>query len=138
MAVLDAERDPALRMCAAYRPFLSKPNHLELSAILGRGFLTDEEIFARAQRSCNSAAHATSWVSMAAKGAILLDESRGFLAPPRGTVKNRSAWDSMVAGFLAGWLEKRDYAHALKMGAATGSATAFRRPGHQKRGRSNL
>ena len=35
------------------------------------------------------------------------------------------AGDSMVAGFLAGWLEKGDYAHALKVGAAAGSATAF-------------
>lgn len=31
----------------------------------------------------------------------------------------------MVAGFLAGWLERKDYAHAFYMGLAAGSASAF-------------
>lgn len=31
----------------------------------------------------------------------------------------------MVAGFLAGWLEKKDYGHAFKMGVSAGSASAF-------------
>ena len=31
----------------------------------------------------------------------------------------------MVAGFLAGWLRTGSYAQALRMGTATGSATAF-------------
>ena len=31
----------------------------------------------------------------------------------------------MVAGFLTGYLESKDYGMALKMGTATGSATAF-------------
>ena len=35
------------------------------------------------------------------------------------------AGDSMVAGFLAGWLETGDYAYAQRLGAAAGSATAF-------------
>ena len=124
--VVDAERD-LLCNVLAYRPFLIKPNHLELSAILGRELRTDEEIRQGAavlqQRGARNVL-----VSMAAKGAILLDESGSFhkISAPEGTVKNSvGAGDSMVAGFLAGWLEKSDYAHALKMGAATGSATAF-------------
>ena len=44
----------------------------------------------------------------------------------RGTVKNSvGAGDSMVAGFLAGFLQNGDYEHALKLGTAAGGATAF-------------
>ena len=35
------------------------------------------------------------------------------------------AGDSMVAGFLAGWEERNDYAHAFRMAVAAGSASAF-------------
>ena len=35
------------------------------------------------------------------------------------------AGDSMVAGFLAGWLEQHSYEHAFRMGVAAGSASAF-------------
>ena len=31
----------------------------------------------------------------------------------------------MVAGFMAGWLEKHDYEHAFCMGVSAGSASAF-------------
>ena len=48
------------------------------------------------------------------------------IAAPRGAVCNSvGAGDSMVAGFLAGWLNTGDYAQALRLGAAAGSATAF-------------
>ena len=33
--------------------------------------------------------------------------------------------DSMVAGFMAGWMEKREYGHAFRLGVAAGSASAF-------------
>ena len=67
-------------------------------------------------------------VSMAGDGALLLDEhgQTHRIGCPRGKVKNSvGAGDSMVAGFLAGWLETGDYSYALKLGTATGSATAF-------------
>ncbi|MGL4374161.1 MAG: PfkB family carbohydrate kinase, partial [Turicibacter sp.] len=35
------------------------------------------------------------------------------------------AGDSMVAGFIAGYLKNKDFKEALKLGAASGSATAF-------------
>ena len=40
-------------------------------------------------------------------------------------MRSVGAGDSMVAGFLAGYLEKGDYQHALRMGTASGSASAF-------------
>jgi 1-phosphofructokinase len=67
-------------------------------------------------------------ISRAGDGALLLDENGGILRckAPRGTVVNSvGAGDSMVAGFLTGWLETGDYGTALRMGIAAGSATAF-------------
>ena len=44
----------------------------------------------------------------------------------RGRLVNAvGAGDSMVAGFLAGWLEQHSYEHAFRMGVAAGSASAF-------------
>ena len=45
---------------------------------------------------------------------------------PKGEVKNSvGAGDSMVAGFIGGYLKNNDYTEALKLGATCGSATAF-------------
>ena len=67
-------------------------------------------------------------VSMASEGAVLLtSEGEILMLPaPSGTVVNSvGAGDSMVAGFLAGWLQTGDYDYALRLGVAAGSATAF-------------
>ena len=67
-------------------------------------------------------------VSMAGEGAVLAAANgKVYLAPaPKGTLVNGvGAGDSMVAGFLAGWLKEKDYRYAFHMGIATGSASAF-------------
>ena len=67
-------------------------------------------------------------VSMAGEGAVFVgsDGSVFTSEAPHGVVKNSvGAGDSMVAGFLAGYLAKGDYAEAFKMGLCTGSASAF-------------
>ena len=124
--VVDATRD---LLCSAlpYRPFLIKPNNLELGEIFGRTLTGDGEI-----RDCAARLQARGarnvLVSMAGDGSLLLDEHGGChrLGVPAGTVRNSvGAGDSMVAGFLAGWLERGDYAYAHRLGAAAGSATAF-------------
>ena len=124
--VVDATRD-LLCHVLKYRPFLIKPNHIELGEIFDRTLHTDEEI-----RECASLLQQRGarnvLVSMAGDGAILLDETSAFhkIAAPKGEVKNSvGAGDSMVAGFLAGYLQSRDYETALRIGAAAGSATAF-------------
>ena len=124
--VVDAEGE-LLSKVLRYRPFLIKPNDLELGGIFGRKLHTLEEI-----RACAAALQERGarnvLVSMAGDGAILLDEQGGFhqIAAPRGTVRNSvGAGDSMVAGFLAGYLQSGSFEQALRMGAATGSATAF-------------
>ena len=51
-----------------------------------------------------------------------------MLPAPEGKLINAvGAGDSMVAGFIAGWKEERDYEHAFRMGVAAGSASAFSR-----------
>ena len=40
-------------------------------------------------------------------------------------VNSVGAGDSMVAGFVAGYLRTGDYRYALHLGTACGSATAF-------------
>ncbi|MBD5118789.1 MAG: 1-phosphofructokinase [Clostridiales bacterium] len=126
LTVVDATRD---LLCAVlpYRPFLIKPNNHELGEIFGRVLTTDGEIEDCARRLQERGARNV-LVSMAGAGSLLLDETGAVhrLGVPKGKVVNSvGAGDSMVAGFLAGWLEHRDYAMAHRLGAATGSATAF-------------
>ena len=67
-------------------------------------------------------------VSMAGEGAVLAaaDGSIHEAPAPEGKLVNGvGAGDSMVAGFLAGWMEKKDYSHAFAMGLSAGSASAF-------------
>lgn len=110
-----------------YKPFLIKPNNHELGEIFGRALHTEAEIVECARLLQGKGARNV-LVSMAGDGALLLDEEGGVhrLEAFKGKVKNSvGAGDSMVAGFLAGWLEKGDWAWALRLGSACGSATAF-------------
>ena len=126
LTVVDATRD---LLCAVlpYRPFLIKPNDRELGEIFGKTLSDDAEIEDCA-RQLQARGARNVLVSMAGAGSLLVDETGEThrLGVPKGTVRNSvGAGDSMVAGFLAGWLKKRDYTYAHKMGAAAGSATAF-------------
>ena len=124
--VVDAAKDLLVNVLK-YHPFLIKPNHHELGEIFGKTLVTDEEIIDCA-RKLQGMGGQNILVSMAEKGALLLDETGKThrIGCPKGTVVNSvGAGDSMVAGFLAGFLETGDYSYALKLGTAAGSATAF-------------
>lgn len=126
LCAVDATRDLLVNVLK-YKPFLIKPNNHELGEIFGRFLTTDEEIRECAEQLQQQGARNV-LVSMAGDGAMLLDENGGChrLAAYKGKVKNSvGAGDSMVAGFLAGYLDTGDYAHALRVGSAAGSATAF-------------
>lgn len=110
-----------------YKPFLIKPNRDELEGIAGHP-LKDESQIAEAARDLQRMGAQNVLVSMAGSGAMLLDETGALhrLPCPRGQVRNSvGAGDSMVAGFLAGFLQTGSYAYALRLGIAAGSATAF-------------
>ena len=124
--VVDAEKDLLLNVLK-YHPFLIKPNNHELGAIFGVTLLSDEDIITYAKKLQERGA-VNVLISMAGDGAILLTEDGSVhkMGVPKGTVKNSvGAGDSMVAGFIAGYLDKKDYGYALKLGTASGSATAF-------------
>ena len=123
---VDAEKDLLLNVLC-YHPFLIKPNNHELGQMFGVELEGEEEIAAYARRLQERGARNV-LVSMAGDGALLVTKDGQVLRQgvAKGVVKNSvGAGDSMVAGFLAGYLETGDYGYALKLGTACGGATAF-------------
>ncbi len=123
--VVDATRDLLLNVLR-YRPFLIKPNNHELGEMFGKVLTTDEEI-EHYGRKLQEMGAVNVLISMAGDGAMLIDENGKVhrCGVCSGEVKNSvGAGDSMVAGFLAGYM-KCGYEYALKLGTAAGGATAF-------------
>lgn len=124
--VVDATRDLLVNVLQ-YHPFLIKPNNHELGEIFGVTIENKEDVITYAKElqqkgACNVL------VSMAGEGAVLAAEDGSIFKAeaPKGKVVNSvGAGDSMVAGFLAGYLEHGSYADAFRMGVCTGSASAF-------------
>lgn len=126
MTVVDATNDLLMEVLK-YHPFLIKPNQHELGEIFGVELTTQESVVPYAKKMQEKGA-VNVLVSMGGKGAVLLDANGDvhMLPAPKGNLVNAvGAGDSMVAGFLAGWLEKQDYEHAFRMGVSAGSASAF-------------
>lgn len=124
--VVDAEKNLLLNVLQ-YHPFLIKPNNHELGDMFGVNLHNDIEIIYHGRKLQEKGA-ANVLVSMAGDGAILITEQGQVhkLGVAEGKVLNSvGAGDSMVAGFLAGFLENGDFSHALKLGTAAGGATAF-------------
>ena len=124
--VVDATKDLLMNVLK-YHPFLIKPNNHELGDMFGVQLETDEEIIEYAGKLKEMGAKNV-LISMAGDGAILLDEHGKVYQgrPPKGEVLNSvGAGDSMVAGFVTGYLNTGDYEKAFELGIATGSASAF-------------
>ena len=126
MIVVDATRDLLVNVLN-YHPFLVKPNNHELGEIFNVSLKTREEVVPYAKKLKEMGA-VNVLVSMAGEGAVLVaDDGSVHKAPaPKGKLVNGvGAGDSMVAGFVAGWMERNDYRHAFCMGVSAGSASAF-------------
>ena len=126
MIVVDATKDLLLNVLE-YHPFLIKPNNHELGEIFDVKLTTREEVIPYGRKLLEKGARNV-LVSMAGEGAVLIaEDGQVFDAPaPKGKLINGvGAGDSMVAGFVAGWIEKQDYEYAFHMGVASGSASAF-------------
>lgn len=126
MIVVDAAKD-LLANVLEYHPFLVKPNHHELGEIFGAELKTREEVIPYAMKMQEMGA-VNVLVSMAGEGAVLAAGDGGVHeapAPEGRLVNGVGAGDSMVAGFIAGWMESKDYGHAFAMGISAGSASAF-------------
>lgn len=123
--VVDAEGE-LLTSCLKFNPFLIKPNKDELSSLFGKELKTDEEITICAKELQKQGAE-NILVSLGKDGAILITEEKVYKAEakPGKVINSVGAGDSMVAGFLAGYMKTKDYLYALELGIASGSATAF-------------
>lgn len=118
---------PALRQALRYRPFLIKPNQHELEEVLGVSIPDREQALLHGKKLQELGARNV-LISLGAEGAVLLDEKGGVYskkAPDGLLVSSVGAGDSMVAGFLAGWIQSHAYDQAFCMGLAAGSASAF-------------
>ena len=117
-----------LRHTLPYRPFLIKPNLTELSELFGRSLTEYDDIVGCAKHLQEEGARNV-LVSMGGEGAILVtEEGQVFSAPaPDGDlVDSIGAGDSMVAGFLAGYMERGSMVDGFAKGIAAGSATAYK------------
>ena len=124
--VVDATKNLLLNVLT-YRPFLIKPNHHEIAEMFGVTISTTEDLLQYGNRLKDMGARNV-LISMGGDGAILLAENGEVYRSnvPKGVVKNSvGAGDSMVAGFIAGYEKTQCYEQALRLGAASGCATAF-------------
>ena len=124
--VVDATKNLLLNVLK-YNPFLIKPNNHELEEIFNVRLENVEEI-AVYGRELQKMGARNVLVSMGKDGALLITENHEVLISnvPKGSVINSvGAGDSMVAGFISGYTNSNSYEEALKLGAASGSATAF-------------
>ena len=116
-----------LQKVLEYHPFLIKPNNHELGELFDTTLKTKEDILHYSRKLQEMGARNV-LVSMAGNGSILITENQEVhqMGVAKGTVRNSvGAGDSMVAGFLAGYQQTKDYAYALRLGTAAGGATAF-------------
>lgn len=124
--VVDATRSLLMNVLK-HKPFLIKPNNYELEEIFGVKLESTKDIIEYAIKLKDMGAQNV-LISMGKDGSILITDNYEVYQSnvPYGTVINSvGAGDSMVAGFIAGYLNSKDYKEALKLGAASGSATAF-------------
>lgn len=124
--IVDTTGD-SLKKVLKYKPFLIKPNHHELGELFDVKLNNKEEVIEYAKK-LKEMGPSNVIISMAGDGAVLIKENGEVITSnvPKGVVKNSvGAGDSMVAGFIAGFLKSENVEEGFKLGVATGSASAF-------------
>ena len=124
--VVDATKNLLLNVLK-YHPFLIKPNNHELAEMFNVELNSTEDVVFYARKLKEMGAQNV-LISMGKDGALLVTENDEVFASSvaKGEVVNSvGAGDSMVAGFIAGYLKSNSYEEALRLGAASGGATAF-------------
>jgi len=124
--VVDAVKDYLLNTLK-HNPFLVKPNRTELGQLFDKEINTETDIVIYAKKLQQLGAKNV-LVSIGDKGAVLVTEDNQVIChdAPKGIVKNTvGAGDSLTAGFIAGYMQTKDFEYALRYGLAAGSATAF-------------
>lgn len=126
LTVVDATGQ-LLRDTLSCRPFLIKPNQAELEEFFNEPLTTGQEI-AQAGRKMQGLGAQNVLISRGKDGALLvgMDGSLFSCKCPQGKLVNSvGSGDSMVAGFVAGWLQTHSLEQALIQSIYCGSATAF-------------
>lgn len=116
-----------LNLALPFAPFLIKPNKAELEAMFGKKLKDSNEVIECAKELQNRGARNV-LVSLGGEGAVFLSEDKEVyqLKVPKGELINSvGAGDSMVAGFLAGFLQTHNLKEAFYFSVASGSASAY-------------
>ena len=123
--VVDATKDLLLKTLK-YKPFLIKPNHHELGEIFNLKITNKEQALEYAQKLRQKGAKNV-LVSMGSNGSVLLDEDgktyKKDIIKKKNAINTVGAGDSMVAGFLAGYLKYQNYEEALNLAISSATAT---------------
>ena len=123
--VVDATKDLLLKTLK-YKPFLIKPNHHELGEIFNLKITNKEQALEYAQKLRQKGAKNV-LVSMGSNGSVLLDEDgktyKKDIIRKKNAINTVGAGDSMVAGFLAGYLKYQNYEDALNLAVSSATAT---------------
>ena len=117
----------SLRKTLVEKPLVVKPNNHELADLFGVEFNGIDDIVKYGRKLLDMGAQNV-LISMGKDGALLVTENDEVFASSvaKGEVVNSvGAGDSMVAGFISGYLKSQNYEDALRLGAASGGATAF-------------
>ena len=126
--VVDATGN-TLKTALQAKPFLVKPNRQELGEYFGCMIDTNDLLgIARLALKLQEEGAVNVLVSLGSKGCLLLDQQGKVHTMPAAvgkTVNTVGAGDSMIAGFLTGYLAEGDYSYALRLATACGGATAF-------------
>lgn len=122
LTVVDASGEQLIKTLK-YKPFLIKPNIHELSEVFNVPIETKEDIILYAKKLCELGAKNVI-VSMDKRGAVMVCSESEYYCKAKciSAVNSTGAGDSMVAGFLAKYLESRDKKKALSFAVATGTA----------------
>jgi 1-phosphofructokinase len=124
--VVDADGE-LLMKTLQMNPFLIKPNKSELESLFNAKIKNDKDVEKYARKLQDQGARNV-LVSMGEGGSMLVPEEGKVirLGVPEGKVINTvGAGDSMVAGFLAGYMKNGDMQKAMNLATAAGAATAY-------------
>ena len=129
--IVDARKE-LLKATLPYRPFLIKPNINEVAELfdieLPEGASLPEEDLEECMEELLSMGAQNVIISMSGRGAIFMGQDHNVIrmsAPEGKNVSAVGAGDSLIAGFLAGYVETKDFSYSLRLGVVCGSATAF-------------
>jgi 1-phosphofructokinase family hexose kinase len=124
--ILDSSGEALRHGCAA-RPFLVKPNEVEVGQLTGLPVGSPEEVVAAA-RAVHGLGVTAVVVSLGKRGALLVAGEQVWQAAPP-TIRERNpigAGDSMVGGLVWALSQDLPLPDALRWGMACGAATAAR------------